>query len=200
MNYYCWLVSVLVNRFNHHFFKYLSVVLNSSSSLLDPHSNPDKYYTWMPDITAYSVQFSWFAQSCPTLCIPMDCSMPGFPASPTPRACSNSCPLSWWCHPTISSSVVPFTSHLQSFPGSGSFPVSQSFTSSSQSIGVSVPASVLPMNIQGWFPLGLTGLISLQSKGPQKSFPTPQFKSINSLMLSPILTSIHDYWKNHRFD
>ena len=112
MNYYCWLVSVLVNRFNHHFFKYLSVVLNSSSSLLDPHSNPDKYYTWMPDITAYSVQFSWFAQSCPTLCIPMDCSMPGFPASPTPRACSNSCPLSWWCHPTISSSVVPFSSCL----------------------------------------------------------------------------------------
>ena len=112
MNYYCWLVSVLVNRFNHHFFKYLSVVLNSSSSLLDPHSNTNKYYTWMPDITVYSVQFSWFAQSCPTLCIPTDCSMPGFPASPTPRACSNSCPLSWWCHPTISSSVIPFSSCL----------------------------------------------------------------------------------------
>ena len=148
----------------------------------------------------HHLQFSSIAQSCLTLQshglqhARLPCP------SPILGPCSNSCPLSWWCHPTISSSVVPFTSHLQSFPGSGSFPVSQSFTSSSQSIGVSVSASVLPMNIQGWFPLGLTGLISLQSKGPQKSFPTPQFKSINSLMLSPILTSIHDYWKNHRFD
>ena len=85
--------------------------------------------------------------------------------SPTPGACTNSCLSSWWCHPTISSSVVPFFSCIQSFPSSGSFPRSQFFTSGGQSIGVSALASVLPMNIQGWFPLGFTGLISLQSKG-----------------------------------
>ena len=79
---------------------------------------------------------------------------------PTPRACSNSCPLSQWCHPTISSSISPLSSCPQSFPASGSFPMNQFFASGGQSIGVS--ASVLPMNIQSWFPLGLTGLISLQ--------------------------------------
>ena len=82
--------------------------------------------------------------------------------SPTPRAYSNLCPLSWWCHTTISSSVVPFSSHLQSFPASGSFQMSQFLTSGGQSFGVSA-SSVLPMNIQNSFPLGLTGLISLQS-------------------------------------
>ena len=90
--------------------------------------------------------------------------------SPTPRACSNSCPLSWWCHPTISSSVVPFSSHLQSFPASGSFPVSHLFTSGSQSLGALASAWVLPMNIQGWFPLSLTSLISLQFKGLSRVF------------------------------
>ena len=85
--------------------------------------------------------------------------------SPTPGVYSNSCPLSRWCYPTISSSVVPFFSCLQSFPASGSFPTSQFFTSRGQSIGVSASASVLPMNIQDWFPLGWTGWISLQSKG-----------------------------------
>ena len=90
--------------------------------------------------------------------------------SPTPRAYSNSCPLSWWCHPAISSSVVPFSSHFQSFPASGSFPMSQFFSSGGQSIGVSASASVLPMNIQDWFPLGLTGWISLQSKGLSRFF------------------------------
>ena len=84
--------------------------------------------------------------------------------SPCPRACSNSCPLSRWCHPTISSFVVPFSSCLQSFTASGSFLMSQLFASSVQSIGASTSASVLPMNNQDWFPLGLTGLISLQSK------------------------------------
>ena len=83
--------------------------------------------------------------------------------SPSPGTCSNSCPLSQWCHPTISSSVVPFSSCLQSFPATGSFPMSQLFTSGGQTIGAS--ASVLPMNIQYRFPLGLTGLISLESKG-----------------------------------
>ena len=119
--------------------------------------------------------------------------------SPTPRACSNSCLLSRWCHPTISSSVIPFSSCLQSFPVSGSFPVSQFFASGGQSIGIPASASVLPMTIQDWFPLGWTSWISLQSKDSQESSPTPQFKSINSSMLSclysPTLISIHDYWK-----
>ena len=84
--------------------------------------------------------------------------------SPNPRACSNSCPSNRWCHPAISSSVIPFSSRLQSFTSSGSFPVSQFFTSGGQSIRVSASVSVLPMNIQDWFPLGLTSLISLQSK------------------------------------
>ena len=124
--------------------------------------------------------------------------------SPTPGVYSNLCPLSQWYHPTISSSFIPFSSHLLSFPAPGSFPVSQFFASGGQSIGVSASASVFPMNIQDWFPLGRTGWISLQSRDSQESSPTPQFKSINSLVLSflyrPTLTSIHDYWKNHSFD
>ena len=85
--------------------------------------------------------------------------------SPTPGVHPNPCPLSWWCHPTISSSVVPFSSCPQSFPASGSFQMSQLFASVGQSIGVSASASVLPMNTQDWSPLGWTGWISLQSKG-----------------------------------
>ena len=112
--------------------------------------------------------------------------------------------MSQWCHPTISSSVVPFSSHLQFFSASGSFLVSQFFASGGQSFGVS--ASVLPMNIQDWFPLGWTGWILLAVQGTLKeSSPKPQFKSINSLafsfLFSSILTSIHDYWKkSHSFD
>ena len=89
--------------------------------------------------------------------------------SPILGACSNSCPLSLWCHPSVSSSVIPF-SCLQSFPASGSFPMSQFFTSGGQSIGVSASASILPMNIQDWFPLGWTCLTSLQSKGLSRVF------------------------------
>ena len=85
--------------------------------------------------------------------------------SPTPGIYSNSCPLSWWCHPTISSSVIPFSSCPQSFPASGSFQMSQLFTSSGQSIGVSASTSVLPVNTQDWSPLGWTGWIASQSKG-----------------------------------
>ena len=92
--------------------------------------------------------------------------------SPTPGACSNLCPSSWWCHPTISSSVVPFSSRLQSFPASGSFPVRQLFASGGQSIGVSASTSVLPMNTQNWSPLGWTGWISLKSKGLSRVFNT----------------------------
>ena len=123
--------------------------------------------------------------------------------SPTPETCSNSCLLSRWCHPTISSSVVPLSSCLQSFPASGSFPMNQFFTSGGPRIGASVSASVLPMNIQNWFPLWLTGLISLKSKGLSRVFSN-QFKSINSLAFSflygPTLNSIHDYWRNNGFD
>ena len=90
--------------------------------------------------------------------------------SPTPGVYSNSCPLSRWCHPAISSSVIPFSSCPQSLPASESFPMSQLFTSGGQSTGVSASASVLPMNIQDWFPLGWTGWISLQSKGLSRFF------------------------------
>ena len=101
--------------------------------------------------------------------------------SPTPGACSNSCPLNLWCYPTISSSVVPF-SCLQSFPASGSFQMSQFFPSGGQSIGVSASASVLPMNIQDWFPLGLTGLISLLSKGLSRVFSNTTTASKASIL------------------
>ena len=90
--------------------------------------------------------------------------------SPTPRVYSNLCPLSQWCHPIISPSVVPFSSSLQSFPASGSYQMSQFFTSGGQSIGVSASASVLPMNIQDWFPIGWNGWVSLLSKGLSRVF------------------------------
>ena len=110
-------------------------------------------------------QFSSVTQLCPTL-RPHGLQHARLPCpSLTPRAYSNSCPLSWWCHPTISSSIIPFSSFLQSFPASGSFPVSQFFASGGQRIGVSASVSVLPMNIQDWFPLGWTSRISLLSKG-----------------------------------
>ena len=111
--------------------------------------------------------------------------------SPIPGACSNSCLSSWWYHPTISSTIILFSSCLQSFPASGSLPMSQFLTSGGQSIGAS--ASVLPINIQDWSPWGWTSWISLQSKGLSRSSPISQFKSINSLVLSflysPTLTS-----------
>ena len=123
--------------------------------------------------------------------------------SPTPRVYANSCPLSLWCHPTVLSSVVPFSSCLQSFSASGSFPMSQFFASGGQCIGASASASVLPMNIQEWFPLGWTGRISLQSKGLSRVFSNTTVQKHNSWALSflysPTLTSIHDYWKNHSF-
>ena len=124
--------------------------------------------------------------------------------SPAPGYYSNSCQLCWWCHPTISSSVVPFSSHLQSFPGSGSIQKSQVFASGGQSIGVSASTSVLPVNTQDWSPLGWTGWISLQSKGLSRVFSNTTVQNINSSALSflhsPTLTSIHDHWKNHSLD
>ena len=121
---------------------------------------------------------------------------------PSPGACSNSCPLSWWCHSTISSSVVPFSLCLQSFPASEYFLMSQLFTSGGQSIGAT--ASFLLMNIQDWFPLDRLVWSLYSPRDSQESSPTPQFQSINSSALSflhsPTLTSIHDYWKNHSLD
>ena len=111
--------------------------------------------------------------------------------SPTPRADPNSCPLSWWCHPMISSSVVPFSSHLQSFPASGFSPMSQFFALDGQSIGVSASASVLPMTIQDWFPLDWLVGSPCCPRDCQESFPTPQFKSISSLVLSFIVQLSH---------
>ena len=143
------------------------------------------------------------AQLCPTLCDPMDCSMPGFPVPHhlpelaqthvhwVGDAIQPSCPLS-----------SPLSSSLKSFPALGSFPINQFFTSGGQ-MGASASAWVLPRNIQGRFPLGLTGLISLLSKRFSR-VSTPQFKSISSSVLSllygSILSSIHDYWRNHNLD
>ena len=120
------------------------------------------------------------------------------------RACSNSYPLSQWCHATILSSVIPLSSHLQSFPATGSFQMNQFFASGGQSIGVSASASVLPMNIQDWSPLRLAVGSPCCPLDSQDSSPTPEFKSISSSLLSflynPTLTSIHDYWKKQSFD
>ena len=111
-----------------------------------------------------SVHFSPVTQSCLTLCKPMNWSMPGFPVHHQPPEFTQT-HLHWVGDPTISSSVITFASHIQSFPASGSFQMSQFFTAGGQSIGVSPSASVLPMNVQDWFPLGWTGWISLLSKG-----------------------------------
>ena len=122
--------------------------------------------------------------------------------SPSPGACSNSCPPSRWCHPTVSSSFVPFSSSLHSFPSLGSFQMSQFFTSGSQRIGASASASVLPMNIQGWFPLGLTRLISLQFKGLSRIFSNTTVQKYQFFGTQPSLWSnfLTCYWKNHSFD
>ena len=124
-------------------------------------------YGWVPSPFTWNYQLFVVAQSLSHvwLCDPLDSSTPGFLGSSlSPGVCSHSCPLSWWCRPTISS-VVPFSSCFQSSPASGSFPMSQFFTTGGQSIGASAFALVLLMNIQVCFPLGLTDLISQQSKG-----------------------------------
>ena len=116
---------------------------------------------------------------------------------PTLRVHQNPCPLSCWCHPTISSSVVPFSSCLQSFPASGSFQMSQLLATGGQNIGVSDSASVLPMNIQDWFTFGWTGWISLQSKGLSRVFSNTTVEKhqfFSAQLYSPTLTSIRDYW------
>ena len=143
------------------------------------------------------------AQLCLNLCNQIDCSMSGFPVHHQIREFAQTYPLSRWCQLTISSSLIPFSSCLQSFPASGSFPMNQFFTLGGQSIGVSSSASLLPMNFHDWFLED--GLVwSWSPRDSQESSPTLQFKSMNSSALSflyiPILTSIHDYWEKHSFD
>ena len=152
----------------------------------------------MLNIQFSSVHFTSVAQLCSTLWPrELQHAKPPCP-SPVSGVYPNSCPLSQWCHPIISSSVIPFLSCPQSFSASGSFQMSQLFTSGGQSIEVSTSTSVLPMNTQDWSPLEWTDWISLESS------PAPQFKSINSsapsFLYSPTLTSIHNYWKNHSLD
>ena len=124
-------------------------------------------------------------------------------SSLSPGVCSNSCPLNQCCYLTISSSVFPFSSCPQSFPASGSFPMSWLFASGGQSIEASASALAFPMNTQSRFPLGLTGLSRFSLRDSPEFSPVPQFKSINSpalsLLYGPTLISIHDYWKNHSF-
>ena len=159
------------------------------------------------DINTYfpsSVQFSSVAQSCPTLCEPMDCSTSGLPVHhQLPEFIQTH--VHW-----VSDAIQP--SHPLSSPSPPtfnlsqhqSFPMSQFFASGGQNTGVSASTSVLPMNIQNWFPLGLTGWITLKSKGLSRVFSNTTLQSINSSVLrffyTPTLTSIHDYWKNHSFD
>ena len=158
---------------------------------------------WFLSVQFSSVQFSHSVVSNSLQPHGLQHSRPRCP-SPTPRVYSNWYPLTWWYHPTISSSVIPFSSRLQPFPAWGSFPMSLFFASCGQSIGVSASASALPMNIQDWFPLGWLVGSPCSPRDSQDPSPTPQCKSINSLVLSflysPPLTSTHDHWKNHSFD
>ena len=139
---------------------------------------------------------------CPAACDPMDCSMPGLPVHQQIQEFAQT--HVDWVGDAISYSVVPFSSHLQSFPASGSLQKSRFFAIGGLSIGVSASASVLPMNIQDWFPLGWLVRSPCSPRDSQESSPTSQFKSINSSVLSFLCTltllSIHDYWKNHSFD
>ena len=153
----------------------------------------------------YSVQFiSVQSLGCVWLCNPMNHSPPGLSVHQQLRVYPNSCPLSRWCHLTISSSAVPFSSCLQSFSTSGSFQMSQLFSSGGQNIGVSASTSVLSMNTQDWsLSDGLVGS-PCNPRDSQESSPTPLFKSINSSVLSflhsPTLLSIHYHGKNHSPD
>ena len=147
----------------------------------EPHSLPIKSQYFSPDTLLLLFSRSVVSDSLWThvlQCARLPCP------SPSPRAFSNSCPLSRWCHPAISSSVVPFSSCPQSFPASGSFLMSRLFASGGQSIGASALASVLPMNSQGWFPLGWTGWISLLSKEFPRVFSSTKSQYFSSSALT----------------
>ena len=151
---------------------------------------------------AESLHFSSVAQSCLTLWDPMDCSTPGFPVHQQLPELAQTHPSSQWYHLTISSSVVPFSSCLQSFPAPGSFPMSWLFTSDGQSTGALASASVIPMSIQGWFKIDWFDLLAFQET--LKSLLQHQLESISFSVLCLLyclaLTSVHDYWKDHRLD
>ena len=149
-----------------------------------------------------SVQFSSVAQSCLTLCDPMNHSTPGLPVHH--QLLESTQTHVHWVGDAIQPSVISFSSRPQYVPASGSFQMSQLFASGGQSIGVSASISVLPMNTQDWSPLGWTSWISLQSKGLSRVFSNTtlqkhQFLGV-SFLYSPTLTSIHDHWKNHSLD
>ena len=150
-----------------------------------------------------SVQFSWSIVSDSLGPHGLQHARPPRP-SLTSGACSSSCPSSWWCHPTILSFVIPFSSWFQSFPASGFFPISQFFSTGGQSVGFSASASIVPMTIQDWSPLDWLVWSPCSPRDSQVFSNTTEFKSINSLVLNLLygstLTSIHDYWKNHSFD
>ena len=156
-------------------------------------------YQFICLIIISSSLFSSVSQSCLTLCNIWTAAYQASLSITNSQSLLKLMFIELWCHPTISYPVVPSSFCLQSFPALGSFSMSQFFTSGGQSIGVSASASVLPMNIQGWFPLELES-----PRDSPKSSPSSHFKSINSLVLSflcgPTLPSIHDYWKNHNFD
>ena len=145
-----------------------------------------------------SVQFSCSVMSDSLWPHELQHARPSCP-SPTPRVHPNSYPLSQWCHPTISPSVIPFSSHLQSFPASRSFQMSQFFTSGGQSIRVSASVSVLPKNIQDWFPSGWTGLISLQPKGLSRTFSNSRVQKHLSLSLCYVWETFNHFVKAESF-
>ena len=162
-----------------------------------------KYNSDTDFTTLISVQFSRSVMSNSLRLHESPYARPPCP-SPTPGVHSNSCPLSRWCHPAISSSVIPFSSCPQSLSSSESFPMSQLFAWGGQSTGVSALAPLLPKKSQDWSPSEWTGWISLQSKGLSRIFSNTTVQKHQSLALSflhsPTLTSIHDYWKNHSLD
>ena len=161
------------------------------------------FWRYLPKAMLSSVQFSCSIVSDSLWPHELLQARPPCP-SPTPGVHPNPCPLSRWCHSTISSSIVPFSSCPQSFSASRSFPMIQLFASGGQSIRVSASTSVLPMHNQDWSPLGWTGWISLQSKGLSRVFPNTTVQkhhsSVLSFLYSPTLTSTHDHWKNHSLD
>ena len=160
--------------------------INVWKYLLDGSDQIRSVTQWCPTLRPHESQHA--RPPCPSL---------------TPGVHSDSCPSSQWCHPAISSSVIPFSSCPQSCPASGSSPMSQLFASGGQSIGVSASTSVLQMNTQDWS-LGWTGWISLQSKGQSRVFSNTTVQKHQffgaTLLHSPTLTSIHDHWKNHSLD
>ena len=196
---FCNTVSFLTSILPAFFISYTCLVYSTFCNLKDCSLPGSSVYAlcWSLNILFSSVQFSLVQSLTRVWLFATPWTMACQASLSITNSCvySNSCPLSRWYHLTISSSVIPFSSCLQSFPASRSFQMSQFFPSGGRSTGVSASASVLPMNIQDWFPLVWTGLISLLSKQLSRVFSTPQFESISlalSLLYGPTLTSVHD--------